>query len=195
MFAETGPPYRSVGTLIYLRLVDQRRLEVGQVPLGEGALLDLLLLLPLIFEGNHLIVGSQVVSAAAAKLRHGCSPPPNLATCRTLLGRVSRKVLKCKINQEYVMDLSPRLRSVCGATKVQEPPPHSEGDEGGGGFQKKVEMRLFARWRTNVSQLQQTAHLSPDTRRGLPTSKGAGRMIDRSNDLLGGVVRLFLRRV
>lgn len=92
-FAGTGePPYRCVGTLIYLRLVDQRRLEVGQVPLSEGVLLDLLLLLPFVFERYHLIVGSQVVAAAAAELRHGCFTPRNLATCRTLLVRVcSRK--------------------------------------------------------------------------------------------------------
>lgn len=63
--------YRSTGTLANLRLVHQRRLEVGQVPLGEGVLLDLLLLLPFVFERDHLIVGSQVVAAAAAELRHG----------------------------------------------------------------------------------------------------------------------------
>lgn len=69
------PTYRRVGALICFRLVHQGGLEVGQVPLGQRVLLDLLLLLPFVFEGDHLIIRSQVVPAAAAELRHVCSPP------------------------------------------------------------------------------------------------------------------------
>lgn len=69
------PTYRRAGARMGLRLVHQGGLEVGQVPLGQRVLLDLLLLLPFVFEGDHLIIGSQVVPAAAAQLRHVCSPP------------------------------------------------------------------------------------------------------------------------
>lgn len=69
------PTYRRVGALICFRLVHQGGLEVGQVPLRQRVLLDLLLLLPFVFERDHLIIRSQVVPAAAAELRHVCSPP------------------------------------------------------------------------------------------------------------------------
>lgn len=58
------------GTAATLGLVHQRGLEIGQIALGEGVLGDLLLLLALVLEGQHLVGGPQVVPSAAAQLRH-----------------------------------------------------------------------------------------------------------------------------
>lgn len=61
-----------------LRLIDQRGLEICQIPLGEGILPDLLLLIALVFEGDHLIAGAQVLLSAAAQLGHGSRWSPLL---------------------------------------------------------------------------------------------------------------------
>lgn len=53
-----------------LGLVDQGRLEVSQISLGENVGLDLLLLLSLVLEGDHLIGGPQIVPTAAVELGH-----------------------------------------------------------------------------------------------------------------------------
>lgn len=71
----SGPAHLGIGggggrAAAAFRLVHQRGLEVGEVALGEGVLGDLLLLLALVLEGQHLVRGAQVVPAAAAQLRH-----------------------------------------------------------------------------------------------------------------------------
>lgn len=94
--ARLGPAHLGVsgggggGAAAALRLVHQRGLEVGQVALREGVLGDLLLLLALVLEGQHLVRGPQVVPAAAAQLRHFPPAAPSRAA-----QQLSRRVLFC----------------------------------------------------------------------------------------------------
>lgn len=78
-----GPAHLRVrgggGAAAAFGLVHQRGLEVGQIALGEGVLGDLLLLLALVLEGQHLVGGPQVVPSAAAQLRHVGPAAPSRA--------------------------------------------------------------------------------------------------------------------
>lgn len=57
-----------VRATVRLRLVDQRGLDIVQVPFGGHV--SLLLPLPLIFKRDQFIVRSQVVAVRPVKLRH-----------------------------------------------------------------------------------------------------------------------------
>lgn len=60
------PPHLRVrAAALVLRLVDQRRLDLIQIPLSRGTVAArLLLLAPLVLEGDQLVVGPEVVPSA-----------------------------------------------------------------------------------------------------------------------------------